>query len=48
MLWKDLKQGINKRKPTNMTESKRFCTEEWAKLLQAVLQDWSAVELLEK
>ncbi len=32
MLWKDLKQAVHRRKPTNITEFKWFCTEEWAKI----------------
>ncbi len=32
MLWKDLKQAVHRRKPTNIPELKRFCTEEWAKI----------------
>ncbi len=29
-LWTDLKQAVHRRKPTNITELKWFCTEEWA------------------
>ncbi len=32
MLLKDSKQAVHGRKPTNITELKRFCTEEWAKI----------------
>ena len=32
MLWKDLKQAVHGRKPTNVTELKLFCMEEWAKI----------------
>ncbi len=30
MLWHDLKQSILARKPSNVTELKQFCKEEWA------------------
>ncbi len=30
MLWHDLKQSINAWKPSNVTELKQFCKEEWA------------------
>ncbi|KAG2465812.1 TCB2 transposase, partial [Polypterus senegalus] len=32
MLWKDLKQAVNVRKPTNIPELKLFCMEEWAQI----------------
>ncbi|KAI2649185.1 Transposable element Tc1 transposase [Labeo rohita] len=32
MLWKDLKQAVHRRKPTNITGFKCFCTEKWAKI----------------
>ena len=32
MLWQDLKQAVHARKPTNVTELKQFCMEEWAKI----------------
>ena len=31
-MWKDLKQAVHGRKPTNITELKPFCLEEWAKI----------------
>ncbi len=32
MLWQDLKRAVHARKPTNVTELKQFCMEEWAKI----------------
>ncbi len=32
MLWYDLKQSINARKPSNVAELKQFCKEGWAKI----------------
>ncbi len=43
VLWKDLKQAVHRRKPTNITQLKWFCTAKWANILQADVQDWSAV-----
>jgi len=32
MLWKDLKQAVHAKKPTNIPELRLFCKEEWAKI----------------
>ncbi len=32
MLWRDLKQSIHAQNPSNVTELKQFCKEEWAKI----------------
>ncbi|XP_075444851.1 uncharacterized protein LOC142488342 isoform X3 [Ascaphus truei] len=34
MLWQDLKRAVHARKPSNVTELKQFCKEEWAKIPQ--------------
>ncbi|MGH0158770.1 UNVERIFIED_CONTAM: hypothetical protein FKN15_044380 [Acipenser sinensis] len=34
MLWQDLKQAVHARKPSNVTELKQFCKEDWAKIPQ--------------
>lgn len=38
MLWKDLKWAVHAMKPTNITELKQFCKEEWADV-----REWSTV-----
>ena len=32
MLWHDLKQAVHAPKPSNVTELKQFCKEEWANI----------------
>ena len=32
MLWGDLKRAVRARKPSNLTDLKQFCIEEWAKI----------------
>ncbi len=32
LLWRDLKQSFHAWKPSNVTELKQFCKEEWAKI----------------
>ncbi len=32
MMWHDLKQSIHARKPSNVSELKQLCKEEWAKI----------------
>ena len=32
MLWNDLKAAVHQRKPSNLTDLKQFCKEEWGKL----------------
>lgn len=33
MLWQDLKQAVQPLKPSGVAELKRFCKEEWVKIL---------------
>ncbi|KAF7644058.1 hypothetical protein LDENG_00228710, partial [Lucifuga dentata] len=39
MLWKDLKQAVHDRNPTNIPELKLFCKEEWAKIPPSQRED---------
>ncbi|KAF7645015.1 hypothetical protein LDENG_00211660 [Lucifuga dentata] len=32
MLWRDLKAAVHQRKPSNLTQLKQYCVEEWAKI----------------
>ncbi|KAF7649459.1 hypothetical protein LDENG_00141170, partial [Lucifuga dentata] len=32
MLWRDLKAAVHQRKPSNLTQLKQYCMEEWAKI----------------
>ena len=32
MLWQDLKQAVQARKPSNIQQLKEFCKEEWGKI----------------